>query len=300
MNILRLTGPPPPELARKLAAFEADFRYPLGPDDSFSISHAPDYSLFFRSMGEACIHFAESGGRILGAQAVVRRQVRLADGSAIPAAYLCDTKVAANRRGGIVLGRLLVSACEETVSAGYAAGFSVVMEGSLATDTYTGRLGIPHFRELGRIAILRFDTGRDFPGFPPISGAMGFLRPEGGDAALCSGIAPIDLTVQGASGTLLDTRRGKRLLRSDGSEMVSAHLTDLRFGDARGLTALLRLANKTAAGAGFPGLFVALPHNLFPPDVLRTAVGFSTTIASASVFGTGLPEGDWMVDTSGI
>ncbi|MBG7607143.1 MAG: hypothetical protein IZT59_03800 [Verrucomicrobia bacterium] len=31
-----------------------------------------------------------------------------------------------------------------------------------------------------------------------------------------------------------------------------------------------------------------------------TRAGHSTTIANATVFGTGLPEGDWMVNTSEI
>ncbi len=300
MKIHRFNSPPSQDLARALAEFEKEFRYPLGPNDCFSISHAPDYSLFFRSMGEASIHLAESGGAIVGVQAVVRREVRLADGSRVPAAYFCDTKIVANRRGGIVLGKLALSASEETLGASYVAGFSVVMEGSITTDKYTGRLGIPHFVELGKIVILRFDTGGDFSGLPPISGALAFHRPEGGDSALCSEMAPLELAVDGASGILTDTRRGKRLHRSDGSEMVSAHLTALRFSDSAGLSALIRLAMKSAAAAGFPGLFVALPANLFPPDSLSSALGRCATIANATVFGTGLPQGDWMVNTSEI
>jgi hypothetical protein len=82
--------------------------------------------------------------------------------------------------------------------------------------------------------------------------------------------------------------------------MVSAHLTGLSFGDEEGLSSIIRLASKTAAEMGFPGLFVALPENLFAHDVLLAAVGKSTTIANATVFGTGLPQGDWMVNTSEI
>lgn len=84
------------------------------------------------------------------------------------------------------------------------------------------------------------------------------------------------------------------------TEMISAHLTALHFSDAAGLSSLIRLANKTAAEAGFPGLFLALPQNLFPPAALRSAVATSTTIANATVFGTGLPAGDWIVNTSEI
>lgn len=300
MNVIRLSGKPSEDLERALEDFEREFRYPLGPDDSFSISHGPDYSLFFRGMGEASIHLAESGGLIVGSQALVKREVKLACGRLVPAVYFCDTKVVENRRGGIVLGKLVVSACKEVMEACYTSGFSVVMEGSKTTDQHTGRLGVPPFHELGKIAILRFDTGTVFSGFPPIEQVPSFHRIGGGDSSLCSEMVPMYLCVEGASAVLLDTRRGKRLYRSDGSEMHSAHLAELQFHDAAGLSGLIRLAMKKAAEAGFPGLFIALPQSLFLPEALRSAEGNSASIANATVFGTGLPAGDWMVNPSEI
>lgn len=78
------------------------------------------------------------------------------------------------------------------------------------------------------------------------------------------------MAVNGASGLLVDTRRGKRLWKSDGIEVMSAHHTSLEFASSSAQSFLIRCAMETALGMGIPGLFVALP------------------------------EGDWMIDTSEI
>jgi hypothetical protein len=302
MKIHRITDPPTPEMARKLAEFEKEFVYPLGSSDSFTISHGEDYPLFFRGMGNARIHLAETSGVIVGAQAVVERNVSLADGTEIPAAYFCDTKVVSQMRGGMVLGRLAIAACKETLAAGIHSGFSVVMDGSKTTDQHTGRLGIPQFEELARLVILRFDTAADFKGFPDIQNfhIQKCHRPHGGNPALCSEMKPLELNVDGASGLLLDTRLGKRLWKSDGTEMISAHLTSLRFSSAHSLSKLIHTAIEAAAGMGIPGLFLALPEALFTAETLRDVTSGCATGASARVYGTGLPKGDWIVDTSEI
>ncbi len=302
MNIHRITGPPPPDLARMLAEFEREFVYPLGSSDSFTISHGEDYPLFFRGMGNSRVHLAEISGAIVGAQAVVDRAVSLADGSEISAAYFCDTKVVSRLRGGMVLGRLAIAACRETLAVGIHSGFSVVMDGSKTTDQHTGRLGIPQFEELGRLVILRFDTAADFKGFQDEEEfRIGkWHRPFGGDPAISSEMQPLELTVEGASGLLVDTRRGKRLWKSDGTEMISAHLTSVRFSSAGSLSSLIRSAIETAAGMGIPGLFLALPETICSKKSLKEATESSAHIAGAAVYGTGLPKGNWIVDTSVI
>jgi hypothetical protein len=118
-----------------------------------------------------------------------------------------------------------------------------------------------------------------------------------GNPVTGSEIAPLALEVEGACGTLVDTRLGKRLWKSDGTEMLSAHLTDLRFSSAHGLSELIRRAREAAAGLGFPGVFLALPAD-FP--CLEGLAGGALTIAGAGIYGTGLPEGSWMVNTSEI
>lgn len=302
MKIHRITGQPPTELARALAEFEREFRYPLGPSDSFSISHGEDYPRFFRSMGDARIYLAEIAGEIIGSLAVVERHVFLADGSSIPAVYLGDVKVIGKFRGRTVLGRLAMAARDEIRAAGGTAAFSVVMTGSIPSDRHTGRLGIPKFDELGKMAILRFDTRTPLSAFthPQDPSFKPCHRPYGGDPRITSEIPPHPLVVEGGSGILVDTRRGKRLWKSDGSEMASTHLTELRFTSASGLCRLIQAAIGKSAELGYPGLFTALPadHPLIGP--LLGASGGSATLAGATIYGTGLPPGGWMMNTSEI
>ncbi len=302
MKIHCITDPPPPELALALAEFEKEFLYPLGPSDSFSISHGEDYPRFFRSMGDAKIYLAEIAGKIVGSLAVVGRNVLLANGTSIPAVYLGDAKVIEKFRGRTVLGRLSMAARDQVLSAGYKAAFSVVMTGSIPSDKHTGRLGIPKFDELGKLAILRFDTRTPLKAF---SNHLDLTlkpshRPHGGDPATVSEIPPHSLVVDGGSGILSDTRRGKRLWRSDGSEMASTHLTELQFTSASGLFNLIQAAISKSADLGYPGLFTALPAGYPIVRLLLDASEGTAIFAGASIYGTGLPDGDWMTNVSEI
>lgn len=302
MKIHCLSGPPDREIALALADFEKEFSYPLGPDRTFSISHGADYSLFFRGMGAAKIYLAEISGRIVGALAVVRRTAVLADGSTIPAVYLCDAKVASAHRGRTVLGRLALKARDDTMAEGYKAAYSVVMSGSIPAAVHTGRLGIPPFKAIARIAVLRFDT---LEGFKPIANpgtAQGgnYHRFQAGNASLGSEIKPLLLEVDGARGIIVDTRLGKRLWQSDGHEIVSAHLTGLVFESARALLDVIMIAVEFAGKMGFPGLFLSLPAEDPALGLIIESAIVTPTVAQATIFGTGLPDGPWMVNTSEI
>ncbi len=298
MKIHRITGQPSPEMADALSRFEMEFRYPLGPERTFSISHGPDYSRFFRSMGDARIYIAEISGKIVGALAVVGRTVALADGSLIPAAYICDAKVVSEYRGRMVLGRLAMTARDDTLADGYTSAYSIVMSGSTPTDKHTGRLGIPAFKNLGQLVILRCDTGSQccLPGRIPALGVPNPHRIHGANTALCSNLTPLHLEAGGASGTLVDTRNGKQLWESDGTEMISAHLINLHFTSSDDLTGLIRIACLKASKMGLPGMFLSLPANYVTTNSIDTGV----TLAHATVYGTGLPEGNWIVNTSEI
>ncbi len=302
MKIHRITEGPTVEMARSLTRFEREFRYPLGQSESFSISHGDDYPRFFRSMGQASIYLAEISGDIVGSLAVVHRTILSADGSEIPAAYLADAKVAEKFRGGMVLGRLAVAARDGILASGRTAAFSVVMTGSAPSDRYTGRLGIPKFEELGRLAILRFDTSRTLTAIPHFHHQEidSFHRPRVGDPGAASRIPPIALSVDGASGSLVDTRCGKRLWKSDGSEMMSPHLTELRFTSTSALFRLLNSALDRSRELGFPGLFISLPAGHPSVQCLLDASQGTVELAGASVYGTGLPDGGWMINTSEI
>ena len=299
MRIRCLTGPPDPETAVELARFEKEFTYPLGPDHSFSICHGTDYSLFFRSMGETRIYLAERSGKIIGALTAIRRIAQLADGSTIPSVYFCDAKIAAANRGGIVLGRLALTARDQALAAGYQAGYSVAMSGSIPTTALTGKLGIPSFQPLGELVVLRFETHSklNLTARPDLHRHEISHHFQEADAALHSEISPQRINVAGASGTLVDTRRGKRLYRCDGLEILSAHLIGVTFESVQAQLELISAAVKSAGELGFPGLFLALPAS-DPGVAALSAAAF--TVARATVYGTGLPVGQWQVETSEI
>jgi hypothetical protein len=317
MNVHRLDGPPPPELARALAEFEAQFRYPLGPGRWFRLSHGEDYTRFFRAMGDATCCVVEKQGQVLGSLAVVWRRLAGPDGEERMAAYIADLKIAREGRGGIVLRRLAQEAwavVSSRSSVAEPAGFAVVMDGTEATPpAYTGRAGIPKFIELGKIDVLRIPT--------PGSGSIDdrFHASESAVRSCCAGLARSGYASPGgtpylrsemesawlmtpdgsACGLLEDTRRAKRLIASDGVEMVSAHLSYFGYrrpADGRGL---LEDALALAGSRGVPALFVAIPEGR--KEELCCNLRSEVVVAPATVYGTGLEPGlSWSINTAEI
>src|SRR5437868_1889091 len=158
MKVHQLAGPAPSVFARALADFEKPFTYPLGPGESFRISHGDDYTLFFRSQGEGSCFIAANENRIVGALGAAIRSLRFPDGGGRSVAYFGDLKISPECRGGRVLLKL-ARATEAWLRAKVDAGFGIVMGGTDHTpEAYTGRAGIPAFCELGRVAILRIST----------------------------------------------------------------------------------------------------------------------------------------------
>jgi hypothetical protein len=315
MNVHRLSGPPPAELARALADFETQFTYPLGPGRYFRISHGDDYPRFFRAIGTAACFVAEREGRVLGTLGTAVRRLTLPEGSERSVVYVGDLKVAPEARGGMTLPRL-VRAAQEWAASQADAAFGVVMDGTRVTpERYTGRLGIPAFRELGKVIVLRLpalrDGGRhdDRLASTDESAAACYQRlsagrcaSPGGNPAERSEIAPLWLLHPDGSacGRLEDTRRAKRLVTDDGTEMRSAHLSAFAFRDVRAGVELLRDALRRAGALGFPALFVAVPAA--EADAIRTALeGVDAVAAPATVFGAGLePFPLWNINTSEI
>jgi hypothetical protein len=315
MNLHELTGPPPPELARALAVFEERFTYPLGPGRTFRISHGDDYPRFFRSIGRAVCFVAERQGRVLGSLAVAACPLRLPDGTSRDVAYLADLKVDPGARGGVVLLRLARAA--QALMGPLGAAFSVVMEGTAVTPAdYTGRLGIPAFAPLARIAVLRLPaTGAAEAGegghfrtteaegracYERLS--AGRYASPGGTPAERSETPAVWLTLPGgtACGRLEDTRRAKRLLADDGSELRSAHLACFACRTPQAGAELVRAALPLAAREGFPALFVAVPEAEAAALCERLGAR-DVVVAPATVYGTGLEPGPaWNVNTSEI
>ncbi|MCI0704206.1 MAG: N-acetyltransferase [Planctomycetia bacterium] len=319
MNVHRLTTAPSPELAKALTRFEEQFTYPLGPGRFFRISHGDDYPRFFRAIGDAVCFVAERDGEVLGVLGLAATRVRIADGTERSAIYLGDLKVAPAARCGMALLRLAEAAGAWCVSLAEC-GFGVVMDGTPVTpDRYTGRLGIPHFREVAKIAVLKLPalvgsdafitweanaaTGEEC--FTRLT--AGHISTAGGNALERSDTSPLWLVSPDGSacGRFEDTRRAKRLFADDGSEIISAHLSCIGYANHSALAELLRVACSVAAVRGFPALFAAVP--MAESDAILAALNKpGVIVAPATVFATNFQPNQlwfhqpWSINTAEI
>ncbi len=314
MTVHQLQDAPPPALAQALERFEQQFTYPLGPGRFFRISHGADYPRFFRAMGDAACFVAERIGRVAGVLGAAIRDVQHPAGELLPSVYLGDLKVDPAMRGGRTLPLLATSAVA-WASPRVTSAFSVVMDGTPVVPTrYTGRLGIPPFHELAKIAVLRLIAGKNEPLDPAwISGdkvgpacyrrlSAGRYACPGGNPMERSEIRPGWLVAPSgdACGRLEDTRRAKRLITDDGGEMISAHLSCFAYTKIDAGAALLRYALLLATDLGFPALFVAVPRP--DADAFRAALaGIEIIDAPATVYGAGFEPGVlWNINTAEI
>lgn len=309
--------PSDPPLAAALAAFEAQFLYPLGPDRHFRISHGEDYARFFRAMGEARCFVAEDGGCVLGTLGVSLRELVTGGGTTHRAAYIGDLKIAPAARGGRVLHRLARAAYEWAHSRATCA-FGVVMDGTAALPgEYTGRAGVPGFEKARELVIDRIssDTGAADACVTLPAGegralyeslGRGRAFATGGDASERSEIAPewiatVDST---ACGRLEDTRRAKRLLVDEAgggaTELRSAHLACFAWRTPAGAAAVVSAARRRAARLGLPAVFVAV--DAADAGVLDAAAHESLMArAGATIYGVNLPGGlRWVVSSSEV
>jgi hypothetical protein len=311
MNIHAITSAPAVELASALSRFEEQFAYPLGEGRTFRISHGADYARFYRAIGECVCFVAERGGGVLGVLSLAITQLRTVRGATRDAVYLGDLKLAPAARGGRVLLRLAEAGkqwCEGRVTC----GFGVVMDGTPVTpDAYTGRLGIPPFREVAKIAVLRVPTANvdsvswiatDEHGhtcFAKLTTERNATR--GGNARERSETEPLWLVSPdgNACARLEDTRRAKRLLANDG-EMLTAHLSCVGYANHTALAELLHCASGVAYARGFPAFFVGIP--LSEADaILKLLNDPGVVVAPASVFAAGFDVGElWSIHTAEI
>lgn len=322
MIVRSLTYPISKATLAELESFEKQFSYPLGPSDDFSISHGTEYLPFFSAMGFSTLLVAEIKGRIAGTLVLVQRQLAIQDSTnrestqrIQQASYICDLKVRPDARSGPALSRLLLAAAEIVRSVPGNACYGIVMSGTSAGPAaYTGRLGIPAFSVLTKIAILRFRTEAN----PPNSSVLFAtdeqftkvaeeLAPQGvqpiiGDSLIRS-ILPVKKICHRngmACGLIEDTRRGKRLFRSSGEEIVSAHLSRFRWCDTKSAAEILRESLAVSFQLGYPGMFCSLPQTAWchlKPLVQNLPVQETTAI----VYGYQFPGGlDWWIDTTEI
>lgn len=314
MRVHRIHAVPPAEMARALAAFEEQFRYPLGPGRTFRISHGEDYPRFFRAMGDGVCFIATHEKRVIGTLGAAIRRLVLPDASERLVAYLGDLKVASvARRGRAMIA--LVRAAREWASPRVEAAFSVVMDGTAVTpENYAGRLGIPPLAPIGQVVIFQLRTVRDPDGShcfltTRASGQASHLRLRAGRYTLLDGepeqrseSSPRWLTLPDGSacGCIEDTLKAKRLFADDGTEIWNAHLSCLAYDSVRSGADLIRAALRSAGQLGFASLFVAIAA----PEAADFAAALTESplvVAPATIFGTGLAPGPlWNINTAEI
>ncbi len=315
MIIHKLQKKPPPKLCQSLCRFEEQFLYPLGTKQFFRIVHDDDYPRFFRAMGEGICFVAERDERILGVMGAALRCLALPEGGNRKVVYLGDVKIEPAARGGRTLFRL-AGAVQQWVGTRTDAAIAVVMDGtSTLPSRYTGRLGIPLFSELGKISVLGLPTSEIQEPFDPAwltnseHGSACYLHLSagryaclGGNPSARSEMKPVWIMEPNdrACGRLEDTRRAKRLIADDGTEMQSAHLSCFAYQDPDAGLLLLQNALRQAAKRSFTHLFAAVPDR--DARALSKALEpMKAVIAPATVFGTQLePRALWNINTAEI
>jgi hypothetical protein len=296
-----------------LAAFEEQFSYPLGPSARFSISHCGDYLRFFDAMGPACCVVVRQGGAVLGAISMAVRRLLLADGTQRAVGYVGDLKIAPAARGGWVLARLAREA-KRWLEPRVDAALAIVMDGTgVLPPIYTGRAGLPAFKPIGRVTLLRLPTDAaddtEVPSAPLARAAQVFAALTRGRLALPleNAAGRSEITPQAlvnatgtACGVLEDTRRAKRLMETGGREIFSAHLSGFAYRTIGEGASLLSAARRLARNEGHPALFVSVASP--DADAIRAAVAPCVpTLATATVFGANLRASDyWNINTSEI
>ncbi|MGH7173763.1 MAG: GNAT family N-acetyltransferase [Gemmataceae bacterium] len=316
MTLHILQTAPSPELARALADFEAQFTYPLGPGQTFRISHGDDYPCFFRAQGDGACFVLENAGRVAGALGVAVRCLLLPDGKECTVAYVGDLKVDPAARRSLTYLRLAFAA-HTWVGDRTEAGYGVVMDGTSVTpDAYTGQFGIPAARVLGQLVIWQFhcltaappaDADRCLSTAGPVLAcyrdmsrgryaAVGARPQERSEMPPTWLLHPDGL----ACGLVEDTRRAKRLVADSGEELRSAHLSFFAWRTPKAGRELIDAALNHAARWGHPALFVAAARQ----DALSFEAalgGLDRVEATATVYGSGLDDGSaWNINTAEI
>lgn len=190
------------------------------------------------------------------------------------------------------------------------------MDGTAANPAiYSGRLGIPHFTAAGKVAVLQIalrapNTGSACkPEVEIVSEAAaraqfarlagGFHCPSGSPQER-SQISPLWLATTGASGCLEDTRKVKRLVKNDGSEIVAAHLSNFAYSDVNAAALMINSAATLAALQHFQCLFVSFPWQDCQ-SIVQALPALNMLVASATVYAHALTAGNpWFVHSSEI
>ncbi|MFN7135580.1 MAG: GNAT family N-acetyltransferase, partial [Myxococcales bacterium] len=115
--VLRLTRTRDPSpFAGGLRRLERNIVYPIADGaEHFFIDHGEDYAAFFRALGTAHFLLAHIGDELVGTFCGVERPVRIGE-ETLPAAYLCDLKLAHGSRGRGIPRRMGLRALQELLT----------------------------------------------------------------------------------------------------------------------------------------------------------------------------------------
>lgn len=268
------------QLKASLAIFEEQFQYPLGENQSFSISHGEDYTAFYRSLGKAtCLMAKTDENKILGVFCASLRQLKKKRNAELfPAIYLGDLKIDAQQQKSRLFYKL-AKRMNELVNGNTEIALTVVMDGTKNTPPlkYSGRLNFASFLPISNYYILKFKTldyslitkrikhlaeDTAFSLYEKITNKDYFLL---SDNLLRSKMASIWLgdNEGKACGKLEDTEYAKRLVSSDGQKLHSSHLSYFTFTDPEAGLALLLQAITLSSQLDFLYTFVAVNQTDF-------------------------------------
>lgn len=295
-KVIALDSTPPLSLQQALANFEQQFTYPLGAAGSFRIEHGQDYSGFCRAMGTGRSFIVEKNDQVKAAIGTSIRTLNTPDGK-VQAAYICDLKTNPN----INCGRALLSCMEAALvwcKPQAQAAYGVVMDGTVADPAvYSGRFGIPHFAPVGKVAVLQISLAkREISDKDKSVEIVSELASRQKFAALANGfscssgrpqersqIEPTWFASAGASGCLEDTRKVKRLVRDNGSEIVAAHLSNFAYTEVDSAAEMINTAATLAAAQNFQCLFVSFPWQESLP-IVQALPNLKVMVASANIY----------------
>lgn len=270
INVIKLENIPS-SLNEQMSSFEKSFRYPLGLSGSFSISHGDDYSRFFRAMGKCKIYLACHKGEIAGSLAVVHRPVFL-NGIKDNALFVGDLKI--KKGNGKLLYCLIKEAHDDNLELREAPQYGIMMKGTERRPSdYTGRLGLPKFKNMGEIAIIRVPVNSydlkeksfEISTHGAITMAEELRKSENtfpiGRSAIRSLNKPRAFCLENKSAVCIleDTMTAKRLFADDGSEIVSGHLSSLQYFRVEDGVNLVKAIMPEAKRNNYPALFFSVP-----------------------------------------
>ena len=295
----------PFEWTRELSEFERNFQYPLGKNSFFRISHGDDYTRFFRALGKSTsLVSTNKQNSVCSSISIVRRNLYHAT-ERIQAYYLADLKVLP-KSAPSTLFRLLSTGQKILPELKTSPLYCVVMQGTERTpDQYSGRLGLPQLTKLGEIAIFRMEstppkeqvrvlsTKNKASAHRPCPQAYYF---ESQGHEIRSKFLVQKFSLGSASCLLEDTLRAKNLFDQNDQEIISGHISSLRYQKPQDAIQLLSLISRNCPN--YPALFFSVPiqdHKAFAEALPKHSLSF------ASIYGTQLKANQrWFINTAEI